>query len=96
MIRFGGPVFKSADDPRELARAHKEKGYTAAYVPHVLLDDKENFIGRNLSTSYAPKEETEPAKYHGLVRELGEFFDEYSSNGVLIYPHFSMCFTGRV
>jgi sugar phosphate isomerase/epimerase len=41
MIRFGGPVFKSADDPRELAKAHKAKGYTAAYVPHVSLDDKE-------------------------------------------------------
>ena len=41
MIRFGGPVFAPADDPRELARAHKAKGYTAAYVPHVPLSDKE-------------------------------------------------------
>jgi len=54
MIRFGGPIFeentKSAGageshgahgDPRKLARAHKLKGYTAAYVPYVSLDDKE-------------------------------------------------------
>ena len=61
-----------------------------------LIFDKESFIGRNLSTSYAPKEETDPEKYHGLVRELSEFFDEYSSNGVLLFPHFSMSFIGRV
>jgi SAM-dependent methyltransferase len=61
-----------------------------------LLFDKKSFIGRNLSTSYAPKEAADPEKYHGLVRELGEFFDEYSSNGVLLFPHFSMCFIGKV
>ena len=43
MIRFGGPVFTgdgegavAADDPVALARLHKEKGYTAAYVPYGL------------------------------------------------------------
>jgi len=42
MIRFGGPVYNvKSDDPREIAKAHKAKGYTAAYVPYVSLDDKE-------------------------------------------------------
>jgi ubiquinone/menaquinone biosynthesis C-methylase UbiE len=61
-----------------------------------LLFDKESFIGRNLSTSYAPKAEKDTEKYIGLLRELEEFFDEYSTNGVLLFPHFSMCFIGRV
>ena len=61
-----------------------------------LLFDKESFIGRNLSTSYVPNEYTDPEKYHGLVRESGELFDEYNSNGVLIYPHFSKIYIGRV
>ena len=42
MIRFGGPIFNGADnDPRSIAKACKAKGYTAAYVPHVELKDKE-------------------------------------------------------
>lgn len=53
MLRFGGPVFADtiaaaapgtshgapADDPAALARAHRLKGYTAAYAPRVRLDD---------------------------------------------------------
>jgi len=40
MIRFGGPVFEANDDPRVTAKAYKNKGYTAAYVPPVELNDK--------------------------------------------------------
>jgi len=54
MIRFGAPVFldknakaagageshgAAADDPLLLARAHKKKGYTAAYAPQMDLHD---------------------------------------------------------
>ena len=54
MIRFGGPVFMNkraqaagageshgaeADDPVALARAHKRKGFTAAYAPKLELKD---------------------------------------------------------
>jgi sugar phosphate isomerase/epimerase len=54
MIRFGGPVFISpstptagagqshgaiAEDPVELARAHRQKGFTAAYAPQIDLAD---------------------------------------------------------
>ena len=58
--------------------------------------DRENFIGRNLSASYAPQEETNPEKYHGLVCELGELFDEYNINGILNYPHFTQSEIGMV
>ena len=61
-----------------------------------LIFDCENYIGRNLSASYAPKEETDPKKYHGLVRELGELFDEYSINGILNFPHFTLSHVGTV
>ena len=40
-IRLGGPVFGKHDDPRELARAHRELGYSAAYCPEAKLEDKE-------------------------------------------------------
>ena len=58
--------------------------------------DRENFIGRNLSASYAPREDTDPEKYHGLVRELGELFDEYNIDGILNFPHFTQSFVGIV
>ena len=58
--------------------------------------DKESFIGRNLSTSYAPTEDQHPEKYHGLIRELSELFDEYSVDGILNYPHYTQSHIGRV
>ncbi len=42
MIRLGGQgVPCSSDDPKDLARAHREFGYSAAYCPRCTLDDKE-------------------------------------------------------
>lgn len=38
-VRLGGPVFGKIDDPEQLALAHKNLGYRAAYCPHVGLDD---------------------------------------------------------
>jgi sugar phosphate isomerase/epimerase len=38
-MRLGGPVFVKTDDPRELARAHRELGYRAAYCPGVDIND---------------------------------------------------------
>ena len=36
MLRIGGPIFNPPADPRELARAHRQCGYRAAYVPQEL------------------------------------------------------------
>src|SRR5262245_42708122 len=38
-IRLGGPIFVKTDDPDELAAAHQQIGYTAAYCPKVDLKD---------------------------------------------------------
>ena len=40
-IRLGAPVWASGDDPDVLARAHRAKGYRAAYCPKVPLDDRD-------------------------------------------------------
>lgn len=40
-IRLGGPIFIKSDDPEELARAHRAKGYRAAYCPKVPLDERQ-------------------------------------------------------
>jgi len=38
-IRLGGPVFEASDDPEVLARAHRAKGYRAAYCPKLAVTD---------------------------------------------------------
>jgi sugar phosphate isomerase/epimerase len=38
-IRLGGPLFHAPADPEELALAHKQAGYRAAYCPGVSLAD---------------------------------------------------------
>ena len=38
-LRLGGPIFVKSDDPAELAQAHLDLGYRAAYAPPVKLED---------------------------------------------------------
>ncbi len=38
-VRLGGPIYVKTDDPVELAQAHRQLGYSAAYCPNVALDD---------------------------------------------------------
>ncbi len=38
-IRLGGPIFVTSDDPEVLARAHRAKGYRAAYCPKLSVAD---------------------------------------------------------
>jgi len=38
-IRLGGPIFVKTDDPEEMARAHRELGYRAAYCPKAEVKD---------------------------------------------------------
>ncbi len=41
LLRLGAPVSLPGEDPEALARAHRAKGYRAAYCPDVRLDDRE-------------------------------------------------------
>ncbi len=56
--------------------------------------DKEGFIGRNLSASYAPKAGTQ--EYTAYVEELGQLFDEYGSKGELRLPNITKSYIGEV
>jgi sugar phosphate isomerase/epimerase len=38
-LRLGGPIFDKSDDPEVLARAHRAKGYRAAYCPKLSVAD---------------------------------------------------------
>ena len=56
--------------------------------------DKEAFVSRNLSSSYAPK--TGDTYYDDYVKAIIEVFDNRSINGVVDYPYITRCYIGRV
>ena len=61
-----------------------------------LLLNRDTYIGMNLSRSYSPTEEKEPEKYLALVAALGEIYDNYNNDGILLYPHVSKVYIGAI
>jgi sugar phosphate isomerase/epimerase len=53
-IRLGGPIFAKTEDPEELAQAHRQLGYRAAYCPNVELTNTDRI--RALSQAFARRE----------------------------------------
>jgi sugar phosphate isomerase/epimerase len=62
-IRMGGPIFGSHPDPDDLARAHRELGYRAAYCPGVDLNDSARI--RDISRAFA--------KHDVVIAEVGRW-----------------------
>jgi sugar phosphate isomerase/epimerase len=60
-IRLGAPVFDAPQDPEELALAHRELGYRAAYCPGVDLNDTERI--RDISAAFQ--------KHDVVIAEVG-------------------------
>lgn len=61
---------------------------------HEICSDLDGFIGRNLSSSYAPDEGTED--YAGYIRELSELFIKYSRGGEVQFPYITKSYVGEV
>lgn len=59
-----------------------------------LIYDKDAFISRCLSSSYAPNQGDE--NYNMYVNELRELFEKYSKNSVVPYPYITRCYIGNV
>lgn len=53
-VRLGGPVSIKSRDPLELAKAHRELGYRAAYCPAVSLEDTDRI--RALAEAFAEQD----------------------------------------
>ena len=62
--------------------------------PNDYVMDEGNFIGRNLSSSYAPKEND--ANYAGYVAEFRKLFAKYSKDGVFTMPNEVQSYVGEV
>ncbi|MCL2056968.1 MAG: class I SAM-dependent methyltransferase [Oscillospiraceae bacterium] len=68
--------------------------YIVKIIDNNLTYDEQGFIGRSLSSSYAPKENDE--NYSAYVKALRLFFQEYSENGTLIMPNVTHSYIGKV
>ena len=63
---------------------------------NTLTLSREAYAGMNLSRSYSPREDKEPEKYRGMLREMEILYDEYQTGGALRFPQHAVCFIGFV
>lgn len=68
--------------------------YELKLFENPLVYDREGFIGRNLSSSYAPKESDEA--YEEYIAALSDMFDKFSVDGVIKYPFYTQSYIGEV
>ncbi len=68
--------------------------YQSKVINNPIVFDEQGFIGRNLSASYALKEDE--AGYKEYVSALKALFYRYSTNGILTMPNLTRSYVGRV
>lgn len=61
---------------------------------HPLYYNLEDFIGRHLSASYAPKKSV--SNYQPYIEALTELFQKHSQNGMVTFPNETQCYSGHV
>ncbi len=59
-----------------------------------LVYTREDFIARNLSSSYAPKEND--LMYDEYIKSINEVFDKHQTNGTVKYPYITRCYIGTI
>ena len=89
---FSGGV--RTEDAGQFADFFRDGAYFRNSFRNDLLFDKEGFIGRNLSGSYAPLPEEEA--YAPYVRELTQLFEKYKNGGLICIPNTTYCYAGKV
>lgn len=59
-----------------------------------LIYDRDAFVLRNLSSSYAPVQGD--THYDRYVQAIHDVFDKHSKNGTVVYPYITRCYLGTV
>ena len=92
----GPDVSEKRHSPGKEGEFFRAGGCEARLFRNDLLLKREEFIGRNLSSSYAPREDTSPEKYYGYAAALSELFDGFAVNGTVNFAHYTESFVGVV
>lgn len=95
-IKTKGLGLGKTDIPLDLCNFFSDKTYEERIFKNDLVIGRETYIGMNLSKSYSPSNDKAPDKYQGFVKELGELFDEYNTNGLIRFPQFTKSYIGKV
>lgn len=89
---FSGGISSCSDEI--FALFFKESKYDYKQFSNNLEYDLDGFIGRNLSASYAPKENDK--NYEEFIFEMKQHFQKYSNNGKVIVPNKTNSYIGEV
>jgi ubiquinone/menaquinone biosynthesis C-methylase UbiE len=88
---FSGGIEQS---PEIFARFFNKGKYEFTTHENDMQFDREEFLGRNLSASYAPKQHDK--EYEPFVRLLSELFEKHSKNGKIVLRNITRSYLGKV
>ncbi len=90
---FKGPS-NGIDFSKEAFADYFEGDYIVVEFGNDLIYDKNAFVSRCLSSSYAPNPDEK--NYNEYVAELQKLFKKYNQNGTVPYPYITRCYIGKV
>lgn len=93
---LSGPKFKSgllAGNLEMVKGFYPGDAYERRVFPNFQTQTRDMFIGRYLSSSYAPKEGE--ARYASYIAALNQIFDDYQTGGLFEHPYHTILYTGR-
>lgn len=85
--------FSAGEVPEDTADFFR-KNYICKTIANPTFINSEVFIGRCLSSSYAPKKGDE--NYGAYVDALSEAFYRHEKNGLVEFPYETRCFAGKI
>lgn len=90
-VGFSGGI---QEDQSDFYSFYQDGKFEFRQFPHPLTYDLQGFLGRSLSSSYAPGPDGE--NYRPFVEQLTELFYAYSKDGLLQMPNLTNSYLGRV
>ena len=87
-------ILSAAKKEEKIQGFFKDNQYETKIVDNPLENDKERFIGSNLSKSYSLKKEDE--NYDNYIKAFGEVFDKYCENGKVMIPNKTYGYLGKI
>lgn len=82
------------ETPEIYSQFFKNGEYEIKVFKNDQLYNLQHYIGRNLSSSFAPKEGD--ATYELFIEALTAQFHQYAIDGVLVFPLLTKCYIGKV
>lgn len=94
---LSGPKFRSgllAGNLEMVAGFYLENKYIRRVFPNHQAQTRDMFIGRYLSSSYAPREGDQG--YDSYILKLGAIFDDSQDKGIFNHPYHTIIYSGRL